>query len=223
MANKDSFYQKKCDKIDAADVDAYIDLSLDPDNPTGVVLDHSWGTQKIDLESIVKAGETVTHMMLDPMPVPEYLRYDPENGESDCIHGDDLSRIISLRYLKDVDQGTRPVNGDVYMYNSEDGKFYTFNLQQYMDDTDAHLRQLDNQITVINQTIGQIQTALTQLTQRVATIEDKIAPPANAPSDARIVHGNINVYGDVNDGGSHSNGLYSHDPNNDVTNDQYFS
>lgn len=222
MTSKDSFYQKKCDKIDAADVDAYIDLSLDPDNSTGVILDHSWGTQKLDLESIVKAGETVTHLMLDPTTTPEYLRYDSENGESDCIHGDDLSRIISLRYLKDVDQETAPVDGDVYiMYN--DGMFYTFNLQQYMDDTDAHLAQHDQQITVINQTIEQLQNALTQLTQRVATIEEKITPPANTPSNARLVHGNINVYGDVTDSNSHSSGLYTHDPNSDTTNDQYFS
>lgn len=223
MTTIDSFYRKECDKIPAADVDAYIDITLDPENPTGIILDHSWSTTKLDLEPIVKAGETVTHLMLDPEAVPEYLRYDNEAGDSECIHGDDLSRIISMKYLKDVDQATMPINGDVYMYNSEDGKFYTFNLQDFVDDTNTHLTQHDQQIQTLNQTIEQLQNTINQLTQRISNLESILTPPANAPSNVKVAWGNINLYSDKNNTNSKNSGLYTHDLSTNITNDEMFA
>lgn len=223
MTTVDSLFHKDCDKIPAADVDAYIDLTLDPENPTGVILDHSWGTTKIDLEPVVKAGETVTHLMLDPEVDPIYLRYDNEAGDSECIHGDDLSRIISLKYLKDVDQNTRPINGDVYMYNSEDGKFYTFNLQNFVNATNNHLSQHDQQIQAINQTLQQLQNYVDQLNQRIEVLENLLVPPANAPSGVKVAWGNINLYSDKNNTNSKNSGLYTHDLNSNVTNDEMFA
>ena len=70
---------EKCEKIDPCAVDAYVSLSLDPENPTGVILDSSWGTQRLDLESIVKAGETITHMELVPEDNPTAIRYTRES------------------------------------------------------------------------------------------------------------------------------------------------
>lgn len=223
MTTVDSFYRKECDKIPPSDIDAYIDVTLDPENPTGIVLDNSWGTTKLDLEPIVKAGETVTHLMLDPEVSPIYLRYDNEAGNSECIYGNDLSRIISLTHLKDVDQSTGPVNGDTYMYNEEDGFFYTYNLQTLINKVNSMDTNLQHQIDVINQNIQQLQNALTQLTNRVQTLEDALTPPANSPNNVKVAFGNINLISDSSNTSNKSWGLYTHDVNSTITNDEYFS
>lgn len=223
MTTVDSFYRKECDKIPPSDIDAYIDVTIDPENPTGIILDNSWGTTKLDLEPIVKAGETVTHLMLDPEVDPIYLRYDNEAGNSECIYGNDLSRIISLTYLKDVDQATGPVNGDTYMYNEEDGFFYTYNLQTLINKVNGMDTNLQHQIDVINQNIQQLQNALTQLTNRVQTLEDALTPPANAPNNVKVAFGNINLISDSSNTSNKSWGLYTHDVNSTITNDEYFS
>lgn len=211
MTNIDEFYHKECDKIDSNCVNAYVDFKLNEENPTGLCLDTSWGSICLDLESIVKAGETVTTMHLSPESDPNCLEFEREDGQSDCIHGDDLSRIISLTKLKDVDQNTAPTNGDVYLYNN--GKFYTFNLSQYISDTAT--------------TISNMQAAITQLQQLLNYWQ----VPQDVPSDAKIMLGNINLYSDTNaaidSGGSvtsldKSHGIYGHDLDVDKAQDEIF-
>ena len=211
MSNIDDFYRKECEKIDSNCIDAYTDFHLDTDNPAGLCLDTSWGGDCLDLTSIVKAAETVTTLYLSPEDNPNCLVFEREDGQSDCINGDDLSRIISMTKLKDVDQETAPVNGDVYMYNN--GKWYTFNLQQYMDDT--------------AQTIANMQAAIRQL----QVLLNYWQVPEDSPSNAKIMLGNINLYSDTNavinsDGTvqslDKSHGIYGHDLDVDKAQDEIF-
>jgi hypothetical protein len=211
MSNIDDFYRKECEKIDSNCIDAYTDFHLDEDNPAGLCLDTSWGGDCLDLTSIVKAAETVTTLHLTPEENPTCLQFEREDGQSDCIHGDDLSRIISMTKLKDVDQTTAPVNGDVYMYNN--GKFYTFNLQQYMDNT--------------AQTIANMQAAIRQL----QVLLNYWQVPEDLPENAKIMLGNINLYSDtgavINSDGTvqslnKNNGIYGHDLDIDRAQDEIF-
>lgn len=215
MTNIDEFYRKECQKIDADCIDAYVDYHLDEENPAGLCVETSWGGDCLDLTPIVKAAETVTTLHLSPEEDPNCLVYEREDGQSDCIHGDDLSRIISMTKLKDVDQGTAPVNGDVYIYRN--GKFYTFNLQQYIDDT--------------AQTISNINAAITQIRNQIAPIINRWQLPNQVPDDAKIMLGNINLYSDtgavINSSGTatsldKSHGIYGHDLNTDKAQDEIF-
>ena len=211
MTNIDEFYHKDCEKIDANCVNAYVDYHLDEENPAGLCVNTSWGGDCLDLTSIVKAAETVTSLELTPTENPTCLTFNREDGQADCIHGDDLSRIISMTKLKDVDQTTPPVNGDVYIYKN--GKFYTFNLQQYMDDT--------------ANTINNMQAAIRQL----QVLLNYWQVPEGLPANAKIMLGNINLYSDTNavinsDGTVQSlnknNGIYGHDLDIDRAQDEIF-
>lgn len=211
MTNIDEFYHKDCEKIDANCVNAYVDYHLDEENPAGLCVNTSWGGNCLDLTSIVKAAETVTSLELTPAENPTCLTFNREDGQADCIHGDDLSRIISMTKLKDVDQTTPPVNGDVYIYKN--GKFYTFNLQQYMDDT--------------ANTINNMQAAIRQL----QVLLNYWQVPEGLPANAKIMLGNINLYSDTNavinsDGTVQSlnknNGIYGHDLDIDRAQDEIF-
>lgn len=204
-----------CDKIDANCIDAFSEMTLDEE---GVLcVETSWGKQCVELEPVVKAFESCTSLYLSPEEDPNCLVYEKEErcGDNDCIHGDDLSRIISLQLLKDVDQTQEIADGDTYIYNAETGLFEPYPLVE---------------------TIGAIQTAIRNINQtlenhgnRLQIIEEAIRPPEGAPSNARIVHGVINIYGDANaviDSSGNATsldknyGLYSHSLNTNVNNDQ---
>lgn len=211
MSNIDEFYHKDCEKIDANCINAYVDYHLDEENPAGLCVNTSWGGGCLDLTSIVKAAETVTSLELTPTENPTCLTFNREDGQADCIHGDDLSRIISMTKLKDVDQATPPVNGDVYIYKN--GKFYTFNLQQYMDDT--------------ANTINNMQAAIRQL----QVLLNYWQVPEGLPANAKIMLGNINLYSDtnaaINSNGTvqslnKNNGIYGHDLDIDRAQDEIF-
>ena len=211
MTNIDEFYHKDCEKIDANCVNAYVDYHLDEENPAGLCVNTSWGGDCLDLTSIVKAAETVTSLELTPTENPTCLTFNREDGQADCIHGDALSRIISMTKLKDVDQTTPPVNGDVYIYKN--GKFYTFNLQQYMDDT--------------ANTINNMQAAIRQL----QVLLNYWQVPEGLPANAKIMLGNINLYSDtnavINSNGTvqslnKNNGIYGHDLDIDRAQDEIF-
>ena len=211
MTNIDEFYHKDCEKIDANCINAYVDYHLDEEDPAGLCVNTSWGGNCLDLTSIVKAAETVTSLELTPTENPTCLTFNREDGQADCIHGDDLSRIISMTKLKDVDQTTPPVNGDVYIYKN--GKFYTFNLQQYMDDT--------------ANTINNMQAAIRQL----QVLLNYWQIPEGLPANAKIMLGNINLYSDtnaaINSNGTvqslnKNNGIYGHDLDIDRAQDEIF-
>lgn len=206
-----------CNKIDPNCIDAYVDFDFDPDSDTGICLHTSWGGNCLDLTEIVKNAESCTTLYLSPEDNPNCLVYEPEEkcGDNICIHGDDLSRIISMRYLKDVTQETPPSDGIVYMYNGQTNLFEPYDLK--------------TTITNINTAIQNLQAAVSNLQNRVLAIEEKITPPAGTPSDARILHGNINLYSDynatVNSSGTatslnKNHGIYGHDLSTDLAYDE---
>lgn len=203
MAN--AFNYKDCEKIDGRMVNAYIDSYLDNENPVLLHIDSTWGENVVDLTDAVKAAETITHMEL----ASNAIEYFGEDGHVDCIYGDDLSRIISMKYLKDVEQGDTLVDGDIYMYDGNKNLFVKFNLQGYMND--------------IGDTITNLNGIINNLRSRVTTLETKLTPPENAPSDIKVAFGNINVYGDYTNANLKTSGIYTHDPTQTIANDQYFA
>lgn len=175
-----------CDKIDPLCIDAYVDFDFDPNNETGICLHTPWGGNCLDLTEIVKLAESCTTLYLSPEEDPNCLVYEPEEkcGDNICIHGDDLSRIISMQYLKDVTQETPPSDGIVYMYNSETNLFEPYDLK--------------TTITNINTAIQNINATLSNHENRIHQIELKLTPPADAPDNVKVVFGNINEYSDPN-------------------------
>ena len=149
-----------CNKIDPNCIDAYVDFDFDPDSDTGICLHTSWGGNCLDLTEIVKNAESCTTLYLSPEDNPNCLVYEPEEkcGDNICIHGDDLSRIISMRYLKDVTQETPPSDGIVYMYNGQTNLFEPYDLK--------------TTITNINTAIQNLQAAVSNLQNRVLAIEE---------------------------------------------------
>ena len=202
-----------CDKIDPNCIDAYADLTLDG----GILcLQTSWGGDCIDLEPVVHEFETCTSLYLSPEEDPNCLAYEGE-CENYCIHGDDLSHIISMQYLKDVDQTQTISGGDVYMYNSTTELFEPFDLTTALSN--------------INTLIQNINNTITNLQNRVTIIENLLTPPANAPDTAKIAWGTINLYSDhnavVNASGEattldKTHGLYTHDLNINAAEDELF-
>lgn len=204
-----------CNKIDAQCVNAFVDAKLSEDEPTVLEISTSWGSPEVDLAPIVKISETLTTMYLSPDENPNCLVYEPERGDNICIHGDDLSRIISMTKLKDVDQETPITDGYVYMYDDDDNLFKPFDLQTFVDNTNTAIADLQSRMTTLEQTIANHET-------RIQVIEALLVPPANAPNDARLAWGTINLYSDpnaaINSSGAttsldKTHGLYTHDLN----------
>lgn len=175
-----------CDKIDPLCIDAYTEFDFDPDSDTGICLHTPWGGNCLDLTEIVKNAESCTTLYLSPDDNPNCLVYEPEEkcGDNICIHGDDLSRIISMRYLKDVTQDTPPSDGIVYMYNSQTNLFEPFDLK-------TTLGNISTQIQNIN-------SAISNYRNRIENLELKLTPPEDAPEGVKVVFGNINEYSDPN-------------------------
>lgn len=196
-----------CDKIDSQCIDAFSSLTLDEE---GILcVETSWDKQCIDLAQAVKDYESCTSLYLSPEENPNCLVYEKEErcGDNDCIHGDDLSRIISMQYLKDVAQtGEEPEDGICYVFNSESHLFEPYDLK--------------TTITNINTAIQNIQQTLANHESRLQVIEQKLTPPADAPANVKVVFGNTNLYEDpnvvINEGSGtvttldKSHGLYTH-------------
>lgn len=222
MTNIDEFNHNECGKIDPNCINAYMDYHLDKDNPAGLCIETSWGGDCLDLTSIVKAAETVTTLHLTPEDNPTCLQYEREDGQSDCITGDELSRIISLTKLKDVDQETSPSNGDVLIYRN--GKWYPFDLQTFVDNTSAQIENLQNAVSTLQERVELIETNIRPILNRFELF-------SNVPDDAKIMLGNINLYSDtgaaINGAGAvtslnKNHGIYGHALNQDKALDEIF-
>ena len=206
-----------CDKIDPKCIDAYLDYTYDEDFPTTLCVQSSWGGDCIDLEPLVKAGETCTTLYLSPEEEPNCLVYEPECGDNICIDGDDLSRIISMQYLKDVTQETPPSDGIVYMYNSQTNLFEPYDLKTIVSN--------------LNTAIDNLNATFNNINNRITRLEEKLTPPAGAPDDAKVAFGTINLYSDhnavINGSGAvvsldKNHGLYTHSLNINAAEDEIF-
>lgn len=206
-----------CNKIDPLCIDAYVDFDFDTENETGICVHTPWGGNCLDLTEIVKNAESCTTLYLSPEEDPNCLVYEPEDkcGDNICIHGDDLSRIISMTKLKDVDQDTPIGNGEVYIFNSSTEKFEPYDI------TTA--------ITNLNTITQNMNAAIENWQNRMLAVEAKLTPPDNVPDDARVMFGNINILSDynasVNSSGvattlDRTHGVYGHDANQDLAYDE---
>lgn len=209
MTNIDWYNHSECEKIDADCINAYAELYLNPENDCEIILETSWGKSTVDLTAAVKCGETCTELLLYPEDCmePTALKYIGECATY-CIDGDDLSRIISMTKLKDVDQTDAPNNGDVLIYNNGEWKY--FDMSSYMSDTDAD-------IAILKQKVANLENRLT-------TIERLLTRPEGIPIDSVLVWGkDINLYGDQTNTDNHTHGFFTHSTSTNVTNDLYFS
>ena len=217
MTSSDDYYRKECAKIDARDVNAYLEFKLDDRDPSKLILENPWGDTSIDLTPAVKDAETVTHLSLEPEDNPTALCFEREDGEVDQISGDELSRIISMTKLKDVDQVTAPVNGDVYVYDGTHNKFYTFNLSSALGDIDSTITN------AINQLRQELTDAISNINNQISDINNAIAKPDGVPANARVMYGNINIYSDYTNSNNRNWGVFAHSTSDDIANDEYFA
>lgn len=235
MINANDMFNDPCCKQDPWTIDAYFDLKLTPADGTELTLDNSWNTTSVDLTPAVKAAETITHMSLSPEDNPTALQFNredygrdgAENGGVDCISGDALSRIVSMKLLKDVAQV--PVSsGDVYMYDGD--YFQPYDLQTFINNTNTTLAQHTQQIAQLEVSLTNLERVVAanftvlsnqikQLQQQIDQINAVIAKPAWAPADSRLMWGNIN---DMYAASPTTKGIYSHNPATNVVGDQRF-
>lgn len=207
-----------CDKIGSECVNAFVEAYIEEEEPSIIHVDSSWGNSEVDIAPAVKTEETLTTMYLSPTESPNCLVYEPERGDNVCIHGDDLSRIISMQKLKDVDQTQTISDGDVYIFDGTTGAFVPYDLKTV--------------VTNLNTAITNLSAAVTSLQNRVYNLELKLTPPADAPQGVKVVFGNTNLYADTNavvdSTGTattldKTHGLYTHLLANDAYGDQLFS
>lgn len=230
MSTIDNFNRiEDCDKIDAKCIDAYIDQHIDEDEPTTLKLQTSWGDSEVDLESAIKTGETLTTMYLSPDTDPNCLVYEPERGDNICIHGDDLSRIISMTKLKDVRQDVSIANGDVYLYNGTLNKFEPFDLATTINNINTAIQNLTAAIANLTNRVSALETTVANHENRLTAIETLLTKPTGVPNDAKIAWGTINLLSDpnavINSSGAvtsldKTHGLYTHDINTTAYGDE---
>lgn len=164
MTDPNDFYHKPCEKLSAACVDAFVELGEDPTNMQNLVLTSSWGDSSLDMNGIVKANETITHLSLTETA----LQYDNEAGSVDCISGDDLSGIIKMQKLADVNKTITLQVGMAYVW---DGTQFT---PQMVGDggEDASLTAKVDQLQT---SVALLQTSNTSLTQEVTILSQQLA------------------------------------------------
>lgn len=201
-------HSKECELIPGTKVAAYTDHYLDEENPTDLILDTTWDKTTVDLTPAIKAGETVTRLYLAPENSPTVLKYEREDGEIDCIPGDELSRIISLKLLKDVDQSQPVGDGDVLMYNENTGLFEPFDLKTFVNNTNTRLGRLESRMSAVEGRIDAIEAVI---------------PFWSTDKTMKLARGTINLYSDVSNTDDKTDGLFTHDKSIDKTNDEYFS
>lgn len=232
MSCLEELNHNQCDGIDPQNMNVYLSLMLDQDNPSILELDSSWGSTCVDLSPAVNAGETITHLFLTDSALQynreDYGKEGAENAGVDCIEGDALSRIISMQFLKDVSQ-TQPIqNGYVYMYNN--GLFSPFDLQTFVDQTNQAIASLNSAVNNLKSQVSALQSQVNSLDNRITNNSNAIqqilaviAKPQGIPSNTRLVWGNVDLYSDYTNTDNRSWGLYTHSTSNDINNDLMFS
>jgi DNA anti-recombination protein RmuC len=105
-----------------------------------------------------------------------------------------------------------------------DGKFYTFDLQSFVTNTNTAITNLQN-------SVNNLQTRVTNIENSIRPIVNRFEEFTNVPSNAKIMLGNINLYSDTNAvvNGSDtatsldkSHGIYGHALNQDKAQDELF-
>lgn len=215
------------------DCDEYIQrrvkLGYVPDAPTSVQLVDSIGNQVFDLLPIIQAGETDTSIAL--LADTRRIRYYPEvwtrtEGAEGCyydIYIPDIAALIDLNELRNVEVPSILATGETIVYNATTHQYEMFNLydalQDLQDQIDAgggdvsalerRVSILENKILEQNQKIAQLTELVATYNQRIADIENAIYNWAN-DKNTKIPRGNINV---TSGGYSSGNGIYTRTTN----------
>lgn len=239
MTNRDEFnYTDDCKKIDASFVDAYAELKYDENEKT-LNLNTSWGDTELTpagLKSLVSDYETQTTLKLAPEDKPNALEYKGEDGEPQCIEGRDLARIIPMTRLADVSE-TLPTDGDAYVYEESTHTFVPYAVKQEIEGLHNDIKNLNIRIDNLENTVKGLTSSVEALTTRmdstvertnnhetrIEELEGKTTRPAGVPDNTTLAWGNINIYGDKDNTGSHESGIYTHNRTQDKNNDQYFA
>lgn len=187
LCPEENFNPTECPKIDPLDVNAYFNLMLDETNPSWIKLDTSWGCTGVDLTPAVKVAETITHLFLTPTVNPNALQFNREDygregvedAGFDCITGDELSRIISMQLLKDVDQTQAIADGMVYMWNGIKNLFKPYDLKAFISETNATLAAHTSAITTLQGDVTTLKTQVAALTTRVTNLENRMTTAEN--------------------------------------------
>ena len=211
-----------------------VKLGYVADSPTSVQLIDSIGNQVFDMLPIVQAGETDTSIAL--LSDIERIRYYPEiwtrtNGEEGCYYDiciPDIAALIDLNDLRDVEIPTAIATGDTLRYNSATHTYEMFNIDAALNDLQEQITggggsvsALAQRVTTLEGKILEQNQKIAQLTELVATYNNRIAAIENAIYDwasdknTKIPRGNINITsGGINSG----NGIYTRavDTNEDL-------
>lgn len=223
--NDNTYYHKEV-KIPAVCVDAFVKLVTQEDypgrifDPTTIYLETAWGNSQVNIADMIKYGETDTVLHLDT--TCSSLVFDAEKHQ-DCIKGDDLSRIISLTKLADVQQNIHWTDGDTVLYDN--GVFKPFNITaaiNYLDEKfTRQIEQLVGEVNSINNRLNSLEDKvnnfIAQTNSRLSKIELLLVKPEGIPDNSVIAWGNINDYGI-----DKTHGLYTHNPSAEITGDQWF-
>ncbi len=222
-------YVDPCRKLDSWCVDAFFELKLDPLEPEKLILDNSWGETSVDLTPAVKASETITHLLLTDTALQfnreDYGREGVTDGGLDCISGDDLSHIISMKYLRDVKQSSNLTDGDVYMWDGNSNLFQTFNLRDFVNTTNTRLKNLEDRMGDVEQRITRLETKLDTFisasNKNISNLQDLTKRPEGIPEDTRIAWGNRNYYTDYTNNNKRTTGIFTHSTAQTLANDTY--
>lgn len=167
-----------CKKIDAADINAYFCMGLNEENPVNLELDTPWGISSLDLTPALEAGMVGGSIALYPDPNPDRLRY-TKGSAYDDIMGVDLSRIIRMQLLQDVDQTVTVGDGDVYMFNGTTNLFEPFNVQNQLNTLTGEATKLDGQLSSLEVTYQGFQTTLNSINSALDDLEERVSALEN--------------------------------------------
>lgn len=199
---QDIIHYNPCCKIDAADIDAWFGLYLDEDNLSHLWYDTPWGKDYVDLKPALEAAMVAGKLELYPEQNPNSLRY-VKGSAYDEILGEDLSRIVWMRHLKDVEQGEKLTDGDVYMYDATTELFRAFNLTSVLNAFDSRINDLDARVSALeinyqsfNSLLEGIESTLADFEARIKTLEEGgIIPPSPGPEPEITPYGFL-IYND---------------------------
>lgn len=189
-----------------------VKLGYVPDNPTAVQLVDSIGNQVFDMLPIIQAGETDTSIAL--LNDTRRIRYYPEkwtraDGQDGCFYDICIPDIEALMLVNEIGNVENPdvlKTGDILLYNATTERYEMFNLNDAIDtintainNTNLRIDNLENRVTTIEGDISNLRRAVNELTELVATFNNRLSDIENAiynwTSDktTKIPRGTINI------------------------------
>ena len=153
------------------------------------------------------------------------------DGEQGCYYDiciPDIAALIDLNELRDVDIPTTLATGDTLRYNSATHTYEMFNIDSALADLQAQITSGGGSVTSLTQRVATLENKILEqnqkiaaLTELVATYNGRIAEIENAIYDwgndknTKIARGNINI---TSGGYNSGNGIYTRavDTNEDL-------